>query len=191
MASILRPDPFLAQLLNSPPLEVTLEQKNYIREILEVSCSDSRFAEKAYLAIERVLTSGIVTSPKVDSLDPSSVELGSPSFDIHVMGSGFTPESVIVFNGYEEPTVFVSDSELTTGVNMSVWLAPAEVPVSVGSVGVQSESVMFTFLAPEAGVEKVTEKIVEKKLKEEKKVELPHKIELPHKVELPTHKSDK
>ena len=67
------------------------------------------------------------------------------------MGSGFIESSVIMFNGLEEPTTFVSDSELTTDVNMSVWLAAAVVPISVLSAGVVTDSLDFTFVDSGAG----------------------------------------
>lgn len=147
MPSVRYPDPFAAVLLTSEPLAVTNEQKNYIREILETACSDSRFADKAYIAIMLVLTGQKTVPPVVNSLVPNSVAIGQPSFDIHVMGTGFTPTSVIVFNGYDEPTTFVSETELTTGINMDVWTAPsAPLPVHVRNAdGVLSDPQTFTF----------------------------------------------
>lgn len=49
-------DAYRPVLLESPRLEASQEQLHYIAEILRVSCSDSRFAQKAYAAIERVLS---------------------------------------------------------------------------------------------------------------------------------------
>ena len=107
------------------------EQKMYIEKSIRLATSDSQFAKKLYDSIIHILTDGNTVLPVVTSITPSSAVLGSPSFDVHVMGSGFTPTTKIVFNGFEEPTTFVSDKELTTGVNMDVWLAPAIVPVGV------------------------------------------------------------
>lgn len=66
------------------------------------------------------------------SLLPSSAAIGDPSFMVRVVGYGFDASSVIVFAGNDEPTNHVSDTELTTGVDMSVWLGvdPA-IPVAV------------------------------------------------------------
>jgi len=144
-------DPFAPVLFNSPPLVLTDEQRLYIREILETACSDSRFAEKAYVAIARVLTGGETVVAEVTSLSPDTAIIGDPSFDIHVMGTGFKSNSVIVFNGFEEPTTVVSATELTTGVNMPLWLAPAVVPVGVGTDGVLSNLMDFTFTDPVSG----------------------------------------
>lgn len=145
MPTVLHKDAFSATLLESPALAVTDEQKSLIKEILDIACSDSRFAEKAYLAIHRVLTGGIASIPTITSLTPSSVVLGSPSFDLHVIGTGFTSSSIIVFNGSEEPTTYASATELTTGVDMSTAVTPIVVPVAVLNDGVMSDSMDFAF----------------------------------------------
>jgi hypothetical protein len=91
-------------------------------------------------------------APTVESLQPSSAEIGQPSFDLHVIGTGFKEGDVIVFNGFDEPTTIVSETEVTTGVNMDVWTAPsAPLPVYVRSAdGKESNELMFTFnAAPE------------------------------------------
>lgn len=148
VAKALYLDPFAPVLFNSPPLNVTIEQQEYIKDILRKACSDSRFVEKSYRAIMAVLTVGNTKVPAVTMLNPSTVKIGDPAFDIHVHGSGFTPESKILFNGLEEPTTFISATELTTGVNMPLWQAPATVPVAVQNVnGTTSTSMMFEFTA--------------------------------------------
>lgn len=151
-ASVLYQDPFAPVLLSSEPLAVTLEQRLYIKEILNKACSDSLFSDKAYVAIVRVLTGGSVVLPTTSSLSPNSATLGDASFTMTVNGTGFTPTSVIVFNGYEEPTTFVSPTSVTTGINMDVWLAPAAVPVGVLSDdGILSNTQTFTFNDVAAG----------------------------------------
>jgi len=151
MPVILHPDPMSASLLTSEPLVVSLEQQNYIKEILDICCSDSKFAEKAYYAIWRVLTGGSIVPPVVTSINPSTAALGSPSFTLHVMGTGFTSTSVIMWNGSEEPTIFVSASELTTEVDMSTAAVAIDIPVAVVTDGVMSDVV--TFSLTEAGVQ--------------------------------------
>jgi hypothetical protein len=148
MFSVKYPDPFNPVQFNSPALELTDEQLKNIKEVLDICCSDSQFSEKAYKAITHILTSSPVIPPALTSLNPSSVVLGAPSFDISVRGTGFTSTSKIIFNGFEEPTTFVSPTELTTGVNMDVWLAPAVVPIIVqNESGALSNSMSFEFLA--------------------------------------------
>jgi hypothetical protein len=140
-------DPFAPVLFSSPPLTVTIEQQEYIKDILRKACSDSRFAEKAYLAILGVLTMGNTEPPVITSLNPSSATIGDPAFDLHVIGSGFDQNSVIYFNGLEEPTTLNSPTDVSTGINMPLWTAPAVVPVSVrNSNGIVSQSQNFEFI---------------------------------------------
>jgi hypothetical protein len=79
----------------------------------------------------------------VTGLDPISVVCGAADFPLHVLGTGFTSTSIILFNLSEEPTVFVSDRELTTICKASLATTPVTVPISV--VGATA-SVDFTFL---------------------------------------------
>jgi len=146
MPTVLHPDPFNAVLLSSPALVVTDEQSKVIRRILETACSDNQFADKAFKAIMKVLTSVPSVPPVVSSLTPNSAEIGDPSFVLHVHGTGFKSDSIIVFAGQEEPTTFVSATEITTGVNMSVWVGPDALPVHVlNPDGIQSDPMTFTF----------------------------------------------
>jgi hypothetical protein len=89
----------------------------------------------------------------VTALDPATVAIGAPSFTLHVHGSGFAAGSVIVFNGYDEPTTVVSATEVTTGVNMAVWTAPSlPLPVTVrNGDGQESAPLPFTFTAAGPG----------------------------------------
>jgi hypothetical protein len=99
--------------------------------------------------------------PVVTALEPDTAVLGTASFTVRVLGTGFVPGAVIVWNGYDEPTTVVSPTEVTTGVNMAVWLAPATVPVAVRTPdGVVSNAVDFTFteaVVPEAAAPEATE----------------------------------
>jgi hypothetical protein len=140
-------NPFSPTLFNSEVLAVSEEQKEYIRELLKICCSDSQFANKAYNGLVAILTAGSVVAPSITSLSPSSAAIGSPVFDLHVIGTGFTPASKIVFNGIEEPTTYVSATELTTGINMPLWQAPVIVPVTVTEGDLISDQMLFEFTA--------------------------------------------
>ena len=95
------------------------------------------------------LTAIEAPAPTVTALTPNTVAIGQPSFTLHVIGTGFVPGAVIVFNGYDEPTTRVSATEVTTGVNMDVWTAPsAPLPVLVRNPnGQASAPLTFTFTA--------------------------------------------
>lgn len=93
--------------------------------------------------------------PILGALVPETAPIGAPSFTLHVVGTAVSPfkaGDVIVFNGFDEPTTFVSATELTTGVNMDVWLNPsAPLPVKVKtSTGAFSNELFFTFTASPA-----------------------------------------
>jgi hypothetical protein len=64
-----------------------------------------------------------------------------------VHGTGIGAGAVIVFAGHDEPTTVVSDTEATTGVDMSVWVGPdPAVPVLVrGADGAVSNPLPFAF----------------------------------------------
>ena len=90
--------------------------------------------------------------PVVTALEPSSAALGAPSFTLHVRGTDFIEGAVIVFAGHDEPTTWVSPTELTTGVDMGVWTGPdPAVPVLVRRVdGTLSNTLTFAFTAAAA-----------------------------------------
>jgi hypothetical protein len=91
--------------------------------------------------------------PEVTGVEPNTAAIGDPSFDIHVSGNGFIPDSVIVFAGQDEPTRLNEDGTLSTGVNMGVWHGPDTLEVKVRNGKLYSEPVTFTFTgeaAPEA-----------------------------------------
>jgi hypothetical protein len=89
-------------------------------------------------------------TPEIEELEPDEVEAGSAEdITMHVHGTGFTDKSVITFNGLDEPTVFVSENEVTTIVKPSLFTVPAVCPVTVKNGGYESEEVEFEFLEPE------------------------------------------
>ena len=146
LARVLYQDPFSPVLTNSSPVQLSLEQAMYINEAIDIACSDSQFATKLKTAITHILSGTATKSPVVSSLNPSSAVLGGASFTLHVRGTNFTPDSKIIFAGQEEPTTFVNATELTTGVNMDLWLGPDVVPVLVqAGNGVMSNAKDFTF----------------------------------------------
>jgi hypothetical protein len=87
------------------------------------------------------------TAPVLSALNPATAVLGSANFTLSCIGEGFTPDAVIAFNGLDEPTTVVSETEVTTGVDMSVWAAPATVPVTVRTAAGESAPLTFEFTA--------------------------------------------
>ncbi len=54
--------------------------------------------------------------PTVISLSPSSVPINSPSFTLTVNGTGFVPTSAVNFNLFNQPTTYVSSTQLTAEI---------------------------------------------------------------------------
>jgi len=92
-------------------------------------------------------------APTLTSLDPTTAELGAPDVTLHCHGSGFTAESLIIFADQDEPIEFISDSEITTIITLSLPWGAVTVPVKVRNAdGQESAALDFTFTeaAPEA-----------------------------------------
>jgi hypothetical protein len=87
--------------------------------------------------------------PVITSISPSSAVSGDPTdIEMTVSGTGFNSDSVIVFNGLDEPTDYFSATSLGTGVKPSLFVVPAVCPVTVRNGSVSSNSVDFEFTAP-------------------------------------------
>ena len=144
-------DPHQPVLYSSEKLEVSNEQIEYIRFILSLSCSDSRFAQKAFDAIQYVLTNGKTPLPNVTSINPTTAVLGDESFLLHVLGENFDTGAQIVWNGSVEPTTAVGTGELTTTVNMETAQVAVDIPVSVQNPnGTMSNTMTFSLTDPSA-----------------------------------------
>lgn len=87
------------------------------------------------------------TNPTLTLLDPASVAVGAANFEMHVHGSNFTPTSVVVFNGTEQSTSFISDIELATVVDSSTATDVATVPVLVREGSFDTPPSDFNFTA--------------------------------------------
>jgi len=69
--------------------------------------------------------------PVLYALHPNKAFMSDPDFTLEVTGEGFTPESVIVWNNADEPTTFVSENVITTGVKPSTVWNPISIEVYV------------------------------------------------------------
>lgn len=147
MATVLHPEPFNPVLLASPVLPVTEEQKNLVRDVLNLSSSDSRFSEKAYIAIERVLTGGSVIPPVIVGLVPPTVKVGTTNVLLRVQGTGFLNTSVIVANGLiDQVTTYVSPTEVTCIISGVDVHGPVTVQVGVRNDNVISNNWALNFI---------------------------------------------
>ena len=87
-------------------------------------------------------------TPALTALTPDTAVVGDADLTLVVTGTDFTPQSVIVFNGGDEPTTFVSETELSTGVKPSLVSTATTVPVLVRNASLTSEPLDFTFTDP-------------------------------------------
>lgn len=100
----------------------------------------------AVAGLEQAVTDN---TPTVAALNPTSAEVGGPDVTLQVTGTNFKDGVVIVFNGFDEPTVFVSETEVTTGVKPSLFTVAEPLPVHVRNpLGYESNSMDFTFTNP-------------------------------------------
>jgi hypothetical protein len=67
----------------------------------------------------------------IDSLEPNTAEMGSADLTMIVNGKGFNDKSVILWNGSEEPTHFISQKQVSTGVKPSTATGPYTCTVAV------------------------------------------------------------
>lgn len=86
-------------------------------------------------------------APTISSLNPNTAVVGGADLTMTVNGSGFTPSSVIVWNGGDEPTTYGSASQVSTGVKPSTASGPYTVPIAVRNGDKVSNELPFTFTA--------------------------------------------
>jgi hypothetical protein len=70
-------------------------------------------------------------APVLSSLEPASASITDADFEGHLRGTGFTEDTVIIWNGAEENTRFVDDTDVWTTVVPSVVTAPTVLDVYV------------------------------------------------------------
>lgn len=140
-------DPLNPYLKNSPAVHLTPEQDLYVHEILELCCSDSKFAEKAYLALGILFLGSQApppVPPTVTGLTPNTVVVGAEDFILSVVGTGFTADTLIYIRGVVAPTTLVSATEVTTAIDMALVLAPTVAPITVMNGDLVSNPMDFT-----------------------------------------------
>ncbi len=98
-------------------------------------------------------------SPSIKSISPSSQLQGSPGFTLSVMGSGFAPQSIVLWNGSPRLTLFQSSNLLTATINPSDLANPITIVITVFNPspgGGTSNSVNFTINSSTTLVPQVT-----------------------------------
>jgi hypothetical protein len=70
-------------------------------------------------------------APKLTSISPSTVEAGSETFKLLMVGSGFKVDDIAQFNGTAIPTEFISTTQLAGTIDASLIAAAATVNITV------------------------------------------------------------
>ena len=84
----------------------------------------------------------------ISSLDPETAVAGDAAdITMVVNGTGFGADSVIVFDGLDEPTTLVSPTQVSTGVKPSLYVVPADCLVGVRNAAGMSNELVFSFTA--------------------------------------------
>lgn len=87
--------------------------------------------------------------PTVTGLTPDTAVIGDPDVAMTVAGTGFVEgKSVILFNGGEEPTTFISATALSTTIRPSTAGTAGAFPVAVKTGLFTSNDLDFTFTDP-------------------------------------------
>ena len=88
--------------------------------------------------------------PVLDKLDPAELSVSAPDTTVLLKGTGFTEESVIIWNGGEEVTNFGDPTTLSTLVKPSTVSPelplPFSVPVLVRTGDKETTEQQFTFV---------------------------------------------
>ena len=84
--------------------------------------------------------------PTLTALAPQTAVVGAAALSVTATGSGFTADSVVVVNGADAATTFVSDTELSAQVDPTTATA-GDVPVLVRTPEGETEPLNFSFTA--------------------------------------------
>ena len=100
--------------------------------------------------VDVIIVDPSTAPPVLTSIAPDTAEVGGAALTLTATGTGFTPNAVIVFNGGDEPTTWVSPTTVTTQVRPATASGPATVPVLVRDGARRSAPHDFTFSEPAA-----------------------------------------
>jgi hypothetical protein len=93
----------------------------------------------------------LAVPPVLSAIDPDTIEIGGfGEVILHCTGTDFTRGTSIKFGSYDEPTDFVSDTEITTVIKTGLFKGPDIVPVLVHTGSLESAPIDFTFTDPAA-----------------------------------------
>jgi hypothetical protein len=66
-----------------------------------------------------------VITPSLTSLHPASAPIQTGDMNVRILGTGFTEETVMVWNGADDVAAYISDTEMTTVVKTDMATVPS------------------------------------------------------------------
>jgi IPT/TIG domain len=116
-----------------------------------VDPSDNTFMHRSIINAQHWIDSlETVVAPTctLDSIDPATAVVGDPDVTVTLTGTGFTPSAALVWNGVQDTLTYVSDTELTTVVKVSLATVASTATVAVYQGGYTTPSLPFEFTEP-------------------------------------------
>ncbi|HXW54313.1 MAG TPA: hypothetical protein VEJ67_01100 [Candidatus Cybelea sp.] len=101
----------------------------------------------------------VYPAPRIQALNPSSVQAGQPLFNMVVSGFQFTPASLVEWNGRPLLTLFGTVNQITAQVPASLITSPGSVTVEVFTPqpgGGTSSGLIFTVLPQTTPIPQIT-----------------------------------
>ena len=98
--------------------------------------------------------------PTLTAVLPDTAEVGGPEITVAIYGTGFVPETVVLFDGTSRPTTYHGPNELSTVLNPVTATGPAELVVAARNGRVRTKE-PFTFTLTSGSIpEGTTEEIL-------------------------------
>jgi hypothetical protein len=95
------------------------------------ACQQQIAGSPAKITVNYVVSEGPGTAPQLSSLGPNAIMAGGSSFQLIVTGTNFDGQSIVQWNGAQQPTTFISSTLLVASISSSDIAASGKVPVTV------------------------------------------------------------
>ena len=95
------------------------------------ACQQQIAGSPATITVNYVVSEGPGTAPQLSRLGPNTVVAGGSSFQLIVTGTNFDGQSIIQWNGAQQPTTFLSSTLLVASISAADIAASGSIPVTV------------------------------------------------------------
>jgi hypothetical protein len=97
------------------------------------ACQQQIAGSPARITVNYVVSEGPGTAPQLSRLGPNTVVAGGSSFQLIVTGTNFDGQSIIQWNGAQQPTTFISSTLLVASISTANIAASGSIPVTVAN----------------------------------------------------------